>query len=489
MRSTSMMALAAILALAACRGDDDGGDVDGGGNGTDGGSEHTVYDVQSESMPEGTLVTLRGVVVIAVDAYGGRTGSLYVMEPEGGPYSGVAVFLTGTQAAGLAPGDLVDIEGAVKDEFSLDDDDGSITQLSAPQGGAITIEKVGTGTVPDPEVLNSWDLAADPDEAEKWEGVLIQFNDVAVLYEPDCVGSACNDPTLEEMTITGPFAVQSSLTEMPDAAKGDCYSSITGIGDYFYSYKIQPRTAADYGAPGTDCPAPEEGETACMDGEDNDHNGFADCADFSCVDTVPACSTDTTIVDIQNGTIAVDTPVVLSDVYVTAFHSDAKRVWLQGPGGAAVYNGIKVYRGSMPDPLPANVEVGAIVDVSGVVKEFDMVTQIENSTMTFVSAGATLETLVADYAVLADNAANEPYEGVLVELQNVEVQSVDGTSFMIGDATDQVLVDDFIFDGSLTAPSVGDCYAKIVGVVDAYQGTLQVLPRSAADLETGGTCN
>lgn len=488
MRSFSILALAAALSLsAACRGDDDGETPDGGGNGTDGGAEHTVYDVQSESMPEGTLVTLRGVVVVAVDTYGGRTGSLYVMEPDGGPYSGVAVFLTGTEAAGLTPGDLVDVEGGVKDEFSLDDDEGSITQISAPQGGAITIEPVGTAAVPDPEVLNSWDLAADPDEAEKWEGVLIQFNDVAVLYEPDCVGSACNDPTLEEMTITGPFAVQSSLTEMPDAVQGDCYSSITGIGDYFYSYKIQPRTAADYGAPGTDCPAPEEGETACMDGEDNDHNGFADCADFSCIDTVPACSTDTTIVDIQNGTVAVDTPVVLDDVIVTAISDDSVRIWLQDAGGAAVYNGVKAYLGS--NMLPNEVAIGSVVDVMGTTEEYFDVTQLDGTVVTVVSAGSPPPTLVTDYVDLTDAGTAEPYEGVLVELQNVEVQSVDSSanSFMIGDATNQVLVDDYLYAAQNV--QVGACYAKIVGVIDWYMGNLQVLPRNAADLQLGGTCN
>ena len=104
-----------FVAFYGCRGDDsstgaDAGPIDDG---------DTIQEVQSDTMPEGTPVTLRSVVVVAVDTYGGRTGGAYIMEPEGGPFSGVFIFLTDTSAAGLSPGDLVDVEGGVKDEFAL----------------------------------------------------------------------------------------------------------------------------------------------------------------------------------------------------------------------------------------------------------------------------------------------------------------------------------------------------------------------------------
>ena len=87
----------AVLAVAGCRsgeGDGPGGDS-GNGGAADGGSGVSIYDVQSESMPVGTSVVLRGVVVSAVDSFGGRVGGIYVQEPEGGEFSGVFVFLGG----------------------------------------------------------------------------------------------------------------------------------------------------------------------------------------------------------------------------------------------------------------------------------------------------------------------------------------------------------------------------------------------------------
>ena len=42
-------------------------------------------------------MTLRDVVVIAFDTFGGRTGGIYVMEPTAGPFSGVFVFLQETK--------------------------------------------------------------------------------------------------------------------------------------------------------------------------------------------------------------------------------------------------------------------------------------------------------------------------------------------------------------------------------------------------------
>ncbi len=199
MKSTKLVALMMALSLFACRSggkddDDDGGD----GSDDDGGSadDIAIQDIQSDDMPVGTPVTMRGVVVVAVDAYGGRNGSVFVMEPEGGPYSGVLMFGAGDAAASLAPGDLVDVVGGVKDEFALDDDETgrTMTEITPPDGGgAIEVTKVGDGEVPAPEVLQPWELSGDDDESEKWEGVLIRFENVRNFNAPG--GVTDTDPT------------------------------------------------------------------------------------------------------------------------------------------------------------------------------------------------------------------------------------------------------------------------------------------------------
>ena len=224
MKSTRLVLLMIALACFACRGDtngddagddatDDAADDVADDNGDDGGDEVTIYDVQSEAMAVGTPVSLRGVVVVGVDTFGEDQGRVFVMEPEGGAFSGVMVFLRGGEGVGLVPGDVVDVVGGEKDEFSFNDDPGSVTEIVAPDGGSISITKTGTGEVPAAEVLVARELAADPDEAEKWEGVLIEFANVRVVDELAGVG---DDPTRQRTEVTGPFQIQSDLRSFDD---------------------------------------------------------------------------------------------------------------------------------------------------------------------------------------------------------------------------------------------------------------------------------
>ena len=186
MKSTKLVALMMALSLFACRSGGNDDDDDGDDAGDDGGSadDIAIQDIQSDDMPDGTPVTMRDVVVVAIDNFGGDTAPrVFVMEPEGGPFSGVLVFLRGGSAEGLAVGDMVDVVGGVKDEFALSDDETgrTVTEITPPDGGgSIEITKVGDGEVPAPEVLQPWELSGDDDESEKWEGVLIRFENVRV---------------------------------------------------------------------------------------------------------------------------------------------------------------------------------------------------------------------------------------------------------------------------------------------------------------------
>src|SRR5688500_1295689 len=92
------LGLVSVLAIsvAGCRGVE--GDPDGGPGGGDGGTDGStpgddtpIYDIQTPGGPSstvGTPVTVRGVVVTAVDRFGNRTGNVFVQEPAGGEYSG-----------------------------------------------------------------------------------------------------------------------------------------------------------------------------------------------------------------------------------------------------------------------------------------------------------------------------------------------------------------------------------------------------------------
>jgi len=470
--------LLSLALLGACR-DSSNSNVDGGNNNADAaGGEHTIFDVQNDSMPIGTTVNLRGVVVVAIDTYGGRTGGVYVQEPEGGAFSGVFVFLNDTSAASLTVGDLVDVIGGVKDEFALSDDTTgrTLTEISPPDGGSISITKTGDGTVPTPPVLNPWDLAADDAEAEKWEGVLITFENVRVNSAPRNV--SMSDPTLKEMNVTGPFAVSSGLTELADTiTREDCYASITGIGDYFFSYKVLPRNGADLVGGGTNCLAPEEGATACGDKTDNDYDGFTDCADFSCVDVAQnVCVTTSTVVQVQDGTNGTTgTTVSLTDVVVTGVTFNRKHLWVQDQGGVGPYNGIYVYRGSSAAELPAEIVAGRVVDVTGKVDEFsfeqgsgvETLTELEDSIVTDKSSNVT-PTIVTGQGLTA--LKDEQYEGVLVTLAAVPVLTLPTGGagpyeWSVGVAGTDLVIDDDIYRHT---PTVSTC-VTITGLM-SYNG-------------------
>src|SRR5262249_35193763 len=123
-------ALVVSLVGVGCRGSSGGDDdidahIGGGDGGPDGSSGHdtSIYDNPTPAgspSTVGTPVTIRGGVVTAVDRFGNRTGNVFVQEPGGGAYSGVLLFnaaVAGGTLDDLQPGDVVDIEGGMVDQF------------------------------------------------------------------------------------------------------------------------------------------------------------------------------------------------------------------------------------------------------------------------------------------------------------------------------------------------------------------------------------
>lgn len=487
-----------LLAASACRSSDGGGEADAGSNG--GGdadliSSVTIYQVQSDEMPVGTSVNLRDVVVSAVDRFGARSGGIYVQEKEGGAYSGVFVYVSESASAGLSVGDRIDLVGGVKDEFALQSDESGrkLTEIVPSEGGSISITKIGEGAPPEPEILNPWDLAASDEEAEKWEGVLVQFDNVSVLSRP--YGVSSSDETLKEMEVTGPFRVGGSLTDLGDSIqRDDCFTSIRGIGDYFFNYKVLPRSAADMVGDGSECPAPEAADNMCSDSLDNDYDGFSDCADFSCQEEVEACTVETSIVAAQSGVVADNSKVRFTDVLVTAIHGDGKRFWVQDAGGAAAYNGVHIFRPSNSEALPSSVALGSTVTLTGNLSEyFGEVTNITNVEIEASAAGSADDLEILSGVSLSALATDQQYEGVLVQLEDVAIvdpsdaSCSDQCSFSVGTASEKLWIYDEIFRFEAVA---GDCLESLTGVMhyDTYNDRAVLLPRSG-DVAGGGDCS
>ncbi len=500
-----------LLVATACRGSGNGGDDDGIDSG--GGGDLTIQEVQSDTMPAGTAVTLRGVVVTAIDNYGPRKGNFYVGEPAGGAYSGVLVFGAALdQVAALTVGDLVDITDAEKDEFSLPEDDLTVTELGPVAGGEMTVTRTGDGMVPEPQVIDAlaigrMAMSAREAEYEKWEGVLVRVNSVSVTSEIDTIGSM-PDPTFVGFDITGVLEIDSSLAAIPYSTTpppfltgGDCLASITGMGDYFFNYKVLPRATADIVLGGTGCPA-REAVGMCADGIDNDANGFLDCADRGC-SAEPSCTTDTTIEMIQTG--AVTGGVRLNDVVVLAtktFPTTAQGFWVSHVAQAAANQGIFIFTGSTAPTAAVN----SLVDVTGSVTEFDFnttgdkLTQIQNATITPAVGTATPIPLPAiPVATLASiSSIGEPYESVLVTLSNMRVMAVvqPGDRVQLTNGTDTIVMDDEIYNYDMNTFAAGNCFQTVTGImtVNTFDDERRLLPRSGTgtggDIDnTGGTCN
>jgi hypothetical protein len=502
MNRTALVVASLGLALVACRGSSSGDDV-AGDDAPPSGEQH-IQDVQSDAMAPATPVALKGVIVTAIDNFGAKTGDFWVEEPGGGEFSGVHVFGAPLdQVAAIAVGDIVNIAGAEKDEFALTTDmtGRTLTELKPVNGGMMSVTKTGTGTVPAPHVVDALAIAAldstspHPNaqdlEWEKWEGVLITVSNVSQTGTKRGFGSTTPYPEDSyKFEVNGKLVVESLLTAIPTTAQPDfCYASITGVADFFFDFLLLPTQASDFGAAGAACPT-ESGHASCSDGLDNDFDGFADCADFSCQSSDPACTTTTTIDMIQTGTVTGN--VNLPDVFVTAISFNKKNLWVSSSLNAAANGGIYVFRGTMAPVLDASIVVGAKVNVSGPVSEYnndttgDTLTQIAGTgtTITFVAAPTTAPVPVSTQQASALLAA-EPFESVLVTLTKVKVVTIGSATFFVSAVSQKgttvntpFTADDDIY--RFVAADMGKCYSTITGIwsYSVFDNTYIFLPRA-----------
>jgi len=477
------------LSLVACRGGG-GGDDDDDTPPTDtpaGPVEVTIQQVQSDDMPSGTQIELKGVVVTAIDSLGGGSGGFWVSEPEGGAFGGVKVFGASLdQVASLMPGDLVNITSAIKHEACNEaapcgtivfDNGASLTEVIGTAQGSLVVTEVGTGPLPAATTVDAKaisllaDKAARDAEWEKYEGVLIKVINGRQLTPVVTFGSnPGKDDT--EFSFSGGARVQSALFQLPDdLVAGTCYDSVTGITDFFFNYIIAPRSQADLVDGGAGC--------------------------------IPIAQS---VADVQTATARPEI-VNLTNVVVTAIKLDAstngnsKGFWVADAAQGAANNGVLVFtRAVVP---PAFATVGAHVNVTGAVDEFDIapsgqpimgekLTELTNPTITD-GTGTDVTPLPLDVGLNVlgiIGAPGEPFEGVLVRALKVHVTDDDsgaGKVELKDDAGNVLTMDNEIFN--FTKPAVGDCF-NITGImhVQPFDDLRTINPRSVADIATATGC-
>ena len=231
---------------------------------------------------------------------------------------------------------------------------------------------------------------------------------------------------------------------------------------------------------------------------DSDSDTDADTDTDSDADTDADSDTDSdtdvqevTINQIQQGEVAANATVQLTDVIVTSPLSfDSTNFFVEEPEGGE-YSGIDIYNFGGDTDAPA-IDVGDVVTIVGTYYEFYDNSEVEISgaaDVTVTSTGGTVPdpVAIADASSIGTAGADaEKYEGVLVSVSDVTVSNTDTDYSTYGEFlvdSDSLMVGSIFLDSFLN-PSVGDTYASITGPLFYTYSNMAIEPRDTDDVVT-----
>ena len=281
MRWSALVVCVLGVSIAACSSNSGGGDVSRGPTGpvdlgtpigdANNPAHPLVKTTCGSQCPPGDAtcpqscpsLSANGAIVVAIDAYdetgdGKSIGNIYIQDasqpaPRGTPYSGITLFRAQRIPSDLPlhPGDGVDV-------------DGTYQPFPGPASGAFA--------VPLPEVVNGSlklayegcpsrcyrpptpiDVTADdfkdPKAGFAFVGRLVRMQNVTVTgvfamprQEAAIDGSA--DSKSAKLVAAGQF-ISLVDAKAPAIVPGKTYKSVTGLLNYFYNFKLCPRSLAD----------------------------------------------------------------------------------------------------------------------------------------------------------------------------------------------------------------------------------------------------
>jgi predicted extracellular nuclease len=303
-------------------------------------------------------------------------------------------------------------------EGSIDD---YYEMLELVVGDISSVSKTGTSTAVATE------LTAAPSDWEPYEGGLLTLIDANTTSEQSEYGVCDLDYGI----------VMDDWTYLYEAGNGTHFDALTG--NLLYSYDVW-----------TLAPRSEEDLGGAVGGE-----------------------TEATIAQIQDGTVAEYTNVRLTGVVVTSGMTlDDEGFYVQDEGGG-MYSGIYVFT----DGAVA-VAVGDVVDITGKVSEFYDLTELTSSVAEVTITGKSNPVATTLSASPSDW---EPYEGVLVTLEGLELTS---DSDKYGSCTTNwgdLMVDDDLYDFD-DSYGDGDTFESATGQLTWSYDAWRLLPRSDGDL-------
>lgn len=175
--------------------------------------------------------------------------------------------------------------------------------------------------------------------------------------------------------------------------------------------------------------------------------------------------------------------VALSGVYSV---SDNLKGFFAADLPLATYGGVLV---TFSADSAYTVNAGDVVNVSGTVQEFSggavgSETQVRASSVTNTGGTASVEPLsVTDPSVLADETTGEPYEGVLVQVRNVEVENA-SLGFGQVQLTGGLVAGSELFSYSFVQGEVLSSLTGVMGYNAFAEGGFRIYPRSQDDIES-----
>jgi hypothetical protein len=183
----------------------------------------------------GQAVNLTGVVTASRGIY--YNDGVFAIQDGRGPFSGIYVF-DPTYSVDAQEGDSVTVSGFVSEYYGL-------TELYMFVG---CYTEYGPGTIPDPTVVTTGTISTSSNLAERYEGVLVQVDDVTVTsYDPTYGEWEVNDGS-------GAAIVDDDAYYAYEPVVGDPLGSVIGVLNHYRTtsyegYRIEPRRSADIVGP------------------------------------------------------------------------------------------------------------------------------------------------------------------------------------------------------------------------------------------------
>ena len=414
----------------------------------------TIAEIQGTMLPGsdssayvGDTVRTSGIVV----SKGAKSGKgLHIKMKDGGPYSGIMVFVSDTTGGfgSIQEGDSVVVVGQVKEFYGY-------TEIVSPDMSYLTIVSSGNTYALD-TVTGSMVSNDNPDTAEMYEGVLVHVDSAVVdsqgtyyYYLHDATGAFLLDDNNIDPLVPGSII------------------RVTGIEIYSYGeYKLLARSNSDIEVISVPTPEPP----------------------LVTIDTVQRT------MDASYASVFVGDTVRLIGVVTSTGVSGTRNIFLaQNPYGP--YRGLLGY---VQQGIPSFLNEGDSVLVTGVITEYYGNTEIvvydttliqELGTGTIpdaivVPAGYVDTSSTSSYAAYQPDTA-EAYEHVLVKAETLQITGYDNSGFYGWYMVQAAKGNDTVYfkiDTTWGIPNVGDYY-NVTGYVVTRANLYVLVPRSATDLE------